>query len=518
MKKLLLYISLFAFTNSLLALQEEQFCVINKPDVQFHLPRFTSQTFIYPRPIFNNVAARQSIWHRFYALRQAQGERGEKACSGALQIIGLYQQTIDSNKVIDYFTFDNKKNLTVRGDNFACDRDIRAEWIGINDPDFFGEFSLNPEQKQAGGLIDYMQDISAYCDNSFFDGWWIGITVPIIVVKNDIGICQSQSTPLILSDSEGIVSKDQECPQDIINAFDQFDWKYARLSPCELRDVGLGNIYLRLGTSYLSQDCNEVGYYTSFILPGDRKQNAKYIFDAFTGNNRHFGIGIGVNLSFRIFDHHEKVCLALFLNIENELYFNNTQMRTFDLKDKPWSRYLLFNSKDGKRNIPGVNILTREVKVKPFNVFDLSTGLRWQTGCFEGEFGYNAWGHGNERIRLQECFPSNYGIAGQGTLTLGCPTCEVGATASCSTISEQGPNDTDNNGSGIFVPITKFDLDFSSVMSREVITHKVHGALGWVYHGQKSDYFFGVGALWEIPENNAAFEQYGAWAKLGGTF
>ncbi|MEX2437969.1 MAG: hypothetical protein WD449_01815 [Candidatus Babeliales bacterium] len=497
MKKLFLIFIITTSFFGLNALEEE--CLIHQPAIAFSLPDFSSQTFIYPRPLFNNLAARQSIWHRYYY---------EKAgdASAALQILGMYQETIASNNVTNYFTFNGKNCLSVRGDAYSCNRDIRAEWIGIDDPNFFGEFSLNPSQRQAGVLLDYMNSFSSYTDAPFFDGWWFGASMPLIMVKNDIGIDQSISATAPC------------CPQDIVQAFDQFSWKYARFSDCELQDLGIGNIYLRLGTAYAAHHGHEIGYYVSAILPGGAHQNAKYIFDPFTGNNRHFGLGLGVTLALRILDYHTNGNIILFFNIENELYLNNTQLRTFDLKGKPWSRYLLYNSLDGERNIPGVNILTREVQIKPYNVFDLSTGLRWQNDCFEGEIGYDLWGHGSERIRLKEPFPKKYGIAGTGTIMRECPECEVGATASCSTIAEQGPNDKDKDNKGIFVPITMLNLDFNSAISREVLTNKFHAAIGYNYQGTCHDLFFAMGAFWEIPENNAAFEQFGAWAKLGGTF
>ena len=498
MKKLIFYALALFCTLPLHSLEEEQ-CIDNR-FVTFSLPNFTSQTFFYPRPVYNNTALKQSIWHRMYSAKEA-------APHSAFQVIGMYQETLNSKKVINYFTFDCKQCLTVKGDNYKCERDIRAEWLGINDANFSGEFSLNPHQRQAGVLIDYLQDVSHYIEGEFFENWWIGVTVPLIVVKNDIGICQS------------IISEPINVQPDIIEAFNQEDWKYARLSPCEHKNLGLGNIYLKLGTDFLSQDGNEVGLYSSFILPGDRVRDPKYLFDAFVGNNRHFGVGMGVNLALRLNEQDHPLGIILFANIENELYFDNTQKRTFDLKGRPWSRYLLFNSIDGERDIPGVNVLTREVKIKPFNIFDLSTGLRFQTCRFEAEIGYDLWGHGDQRILLKQPWDNDkYGIAGQGNLDTDCPRLKIGATASDSTISEQSPNDVDENGDHVFVSVRMNDLDFSSAISRETLTNKFHFALGYVYQGQKLDWFIGAGAYWENPENNGAFEQFGAWGKLGASY
>src|SRR5207244_8999669 len=112
------------------------------------------------------------------------------------------------------------------------------------------------------------------------------------------------------------------------------------------------------------------------------------------------------------------------------------QLRTFDLVNKPWSRYMQYNRKNGppNENIPGVNVLTLKTRVKPFGLFDFTMGMRVKTLHFEYELGYNIWGHAQEQLYLREEFISQcrpeFGIAGVGAINPTAPPDRQVATSS----------------------------------------------------------------------------------------
>ena len=244
------------------------------------------------------------------------------------------------------------------------------------------------------------------------------------------------------------------------------------------------------------------------------------MFEPLVGYNGHFGFGTGVNFQIGLNRNDEFYDVCLFLNLEGVFLTRNWHYRTFDLKGRQWSRYLLFNKKGGPpdQNIPGVNILTRRVKVRPYNIVDFSTGFRIKSEHFEAELGYNIWGHGAERIECVRRFECEWGIAG-----ISQDGDQFARSASLSTICHQEATEEEDipeNGEQepVFVPITDMDLNLDSAESQGALNHKVHAAGGFERKGTSVDVFLGAGAYYEIPQKNSALKTWGAWLKLGGSF
>src|SRR5690606_21046646 len=87
------------------------------------------------------------------------------------------------------------------------------------------------------------------------------------------------------------------------------------------------------------------------------------------------------------------------------------QIRSFDLKNKPWSRYidmyinqeqaqLALTDADAILATPGINILTQHVKVTPGLVHDINSAFVFSVRKFEGEVGYNFFAKRAECVKL----------------------------------------------------------------------------------------------------------------------
>jgi len=480
--------------------------------------RFESKTFMLTRPASHNMALREATWHDFI-----YNKKGDTLAS--YQLIALYQKSVRSDKTAKYFLFNCKSSLTVLGDdqldflphdddgNFLVDRvdrhrDVRAEWLGLPS-DFMGAFSINPIQRQTGVILEYNQSVKKILKNELFGNWYFSVMLPIVVVENNMNICQFD----IHNKKKG-----NERPRDIIEALNQKSWRYARINGKRSR-VNLSMIRARLGSVFLSENNSQIAYYSELLIPTASEDEGKYIFDAISGYNGHLGIGTGVNFQFPITRDGGYYDVCFFTNLEAVFLIRHDQIRTFDLIDRPWSRYLLFNRKDGPPDefVPGVNVLTQRVRVKPYSMIDFSVGWRIKTERVELEFGYNIWGHGNEKIECIKKFCDQWGIAGRRQKG------DVKArSASLSTIYLQKATeneDIDQEDENFeFIPIEECELDLDSATSQSALNHRVHAAIGFEHKGNKIDGFFGAGGFFEFPQKNSALQLWGFWVKLGGSF
>lgn len=273
MKKIVLSIALLSFSFPIIADDEggsEAF------------PDHSSITFMFPDPITHNLMIEQSLWHHY-----TYHKRG--SFQGALQVYPFFQKTrADENRedhIPGYFLINCKNKLLIRGSDLNGQRDVRAEWLGLPS-DFSGEMTISPVQKQYGAGIEYHQNLNRFFTYDFLKYFWVSVTLPIVVAKNNPRIRQSD-----------IVNPGTTDPKDILQAFNQPSWHYAKIDG-ECKKMGIAEAKLRLGSALYKKHRYEVDIWTLLSIPTSSRANPAFLFSPFIGNNRHFTIGSGVNFQF----------------------------------------------------------------------------------------------------------------------------------------------------------------------------------------------------------------------------
>lgn len=483
--------------------------IIIHPNVCDSCPKAQSQSFMFTRPLTQNLAMLDAVWHKFIYEK--------KGCSqSSFQILTAFQQSVhlDNNANVHYF-LPCKNEMLVSGDANLDDlaiRDIRAEWLGLPS-DYRGRFTINPKQKQFGCFFEFNQNLGTLLNHSLFENMWVDVLVPLSIVENNINIKQTESSTSI-----------KQFPDSILQAFCQQDWLYSKIGG-QRSIMSLADFTIKLGSTYTAENDFVLGYYTIFVMPTGNKQDPAFLFSPVAGTNGHFGYGGGIYMQFLCNEHAENFALTMFIDFDSIFFARNKQKRTFNLKDKPLSRYLLFVEKNGLFNqtIPGVNVLTQECQVHPYGFIDFNIGFRLNVQCTELEFCYNIWGHSAEKIFHLKCpFPKDrYGIAGTPSSATGTTV----VTASASTISTIAANDTVTVNCPspclenlVFVPIRECDIDLHSGEARSAFNHKVQLAASFINEGCKFSTFVGFGAFYDLPMKNAALNLIGAWIKGGISF
>lgn len=369
---------------------------------------------------------------------------------------------------------------------------------------------INPEQSQGGVDFKYNQDIGTFLDVPFFRDSWFSVDFPLVVVNNNINLHQTLlSTPT------------SEFPHDIKQAFNNPAWCYGRIG-CNHTAIQIPWITVMMGSPFLAQRYNQIGYYTGITIPTSKKADPKYLFSPLTGYNGHIAINAGVNFNVLLNKEIDRFAACWYLNLDNIFLIRAKQKRTFDLKCKPWSRYMLYHVRcseeqeladipSSQQFVPGVNLLTRDAIVHPYDIIDFATGFRFTIeNKIEVELGYGIWGHTEEWVYLicEQQTPKDCGLIGIAGQTVN----GVPHTASGSTISKQAENDD------FFIPINDFDLDPDSGASYAALNHNAHGSISYLYFGNCFDGFISAGWFLDFPQKNAALQTWGAWGKIGASF
>lgn len=471
------------------------FCVVHADDDELY-----ARSFMLPRSASNHLSIHQHLWHSIVY-------SAKKMVKGCINITPIYQKSLYQDQATGYFLIDGKRQLLVSGDantSDQYDRDIRAEWLGLP-ASFRGTISVFPHQVQLGGWVEYTQHLKRFIDWDFFDNMWIGFRAPVLFVKNRLNPCFLEAP-----------TGKHATPSAVLeHAFNNPAWQFSHFAQ-ETKTTGVSEIRVYVGRTFIDEDHFQLSYETTVLIPAGSHQRARYLFSAFAGLNNHAGFGNKVTLQVLLNKDPERAAWTFFVNLEGILLIQNKQYRTFDLRrgsalavdleQKQWSRFLMFTQEDGTI-LQGVNVLTRKVTVKPYNIVDLSSGWRLRIRSFEWEVGYNLWTHGEELIGIDDpideetCFRP-FGILGSAP----------GKTASRSTIKTLAPDDTE------FTPITNGDLEKKSGAAATALNHKVHMAFGLIHEKEYYSLVGGLGAFIDITQSSGALRTWGCWGKLAAAF
>lgn len=155
--------------------------------------------------------------------------------------------------------------------------------------------------------------------------------------------------------------------------------------------------------------------------PTGSRPNAEFLFPAQVGNGKHWELGGGVGGSWRMWcSEDEEKSFNFIVEADVTHLFKAKQTRTFDLKGKPLSRYMLAEKlaptadfEVTEQLIPGssgfqfaneyapvANITTQRVKVSIGAQGDVVAMFNYTCRGFSWDLGYNFWGMSSSEIHV----------------------------------------------------------------------------------------------------------------------
>ena len=444
------------------------------------------QTYLWTRPLYSFFSIQQNLWFDMVF---------GKYCKQDFQIIGLAQKSNHGVDLNQYFFF-NKPEVIVTSTNakISSTERIRSQWLEGLPENFDGYFKIDPEETREGFFTTWRIDTSGNRRISFLNKSWIAISIPFEYVTHKLN--STYNAP------DGAELK------EALNKF-----KYSKLTP-KTKSVGLSECRLELGFDFCSDERLAAFFSTFLGIPLEPKPTGVNLFEAVRGYTKNVAWGGSLYATFLLNCSLEQQ-FRFFLAMQNVYLVPNKQYRTLNLFGKPVSRYVRFVNKDGEKNLPGIDVLTRYCKVHSYNIGDISAGFVFRWCNFLTQLNYGFWVRGHEQVELSEPWPQDYyGIDAQkdGTTIDGFPL-----TASESSASFLAEPDKNKDDQYVFVPVQFRDLDFLSAGSRGTIVQRIEYSFGWQWNNDQSG-LLGVGGYYEFKQNNCALPMSGAWVKIGFEF
>ncbi|MEX0849628.1 MAG: hypothetical protein WD055_05335 [Candidatus Dependentiae bacterium] len=371
---------------------------------------FTGHTYLAIRPAFTS-----DFPEKVSFFRNPIKKFGDNL-NYAFQVVPLGGQTTNAGDLAEYFSFCNKRCLKVAADgaqDFSVDpraRDVNSFHFNIvgGDNNFESCVCFKPRQSFAGAGFEYQQYLG--CDSI----WWFDISAPILWVKNDMNLCETVSQELggdVPSTSAKNMTEAFSGQKPFVNTVDGEQvaadvWHFGKICGPQSK-TRLGDIEVKVGYDWANCDEYYVRSYVGMVAPTSNKPNAEFMFEPVAGNGAHWGVMSGGYAGVKLWECNDEHVVWANFAANGRYLFKNTQKRSFDIKGKPWSRYMAVfaSAEDAANNIlsSGINLFTRAVEVTPRTQFNLNAALTYDRCNWAGELGYNIYAKQVEKVKIKDC-------------------------------------------------------------------------------------------------------------------
>ncbi len=296
----------------------------------------TSHTFLRPRPLSNNNTIELSLSnyhlyhnnydHKLYTKPELRAQISMQATDLAAHMHSMH--------LTDYFLWDNKREISIREDGSG---DIGSVWLGLITPEraYNSSLHLKPWRDVVASIFTYHHDLS-----SLKEGLWVSLLLPVVDVRHGISFEEWVQGPFgVAENSYG------DALTTAISALNSRDMQYGRVSYHRRSKSGLDDTTIKVGMQLHECEKGHLGVYADVLLPTSPKPKARHLFEPVIGNGGHFGLGLGLNFDALLYNTgKEKWSVQSDLKVRYLL--PSTEKRSFDLKNGPWSRYLLVAHED----------------------------------------------------------------------------------------------------------------------------------------------------------------------------
>ncbi|HLJ31891.1 MAG TPA: hypothetical protein VKU36_05625 [Candidatus Babeliales bacterium] len=496
----------------------------------------TNKTTLTIHPLF--VSQQPELVSGFRNDRNLTREDG---WGGAFQAVLFGSLTMDSEDLAEYFSIDGLQSLIAANDAppFPVKKNLLAQDFNVFtvNNNFESKITTAPQQSVIGLGLHVRQ--SFWKDHDRGRGFWFSFSGPIMHVKNDMNFCE-----FIVNDGGGA----NEAANDVVvanmtEAFQQPAWNYGKIAGA-MKKTGLGDIEAKVGYEWLQHEPAHTETYIGLVIPTGNKNNGEYVFQPIVGRGKNWGLMFGSSLGLEIWNSEDgDKNIRYELVSHTEFLFQNKQRRSFDLKGRPWSRYLpvyanmdeaqaasLLTSPLHAQNAstPGINVFTQEVNVTPGIATDVNTAFIFTWKKFQAEVGYNFLAKRAEKVELACAWqqgPALKHYVGNGT-TNPIRTIQGNRFYEQIVSNIQLPVVIPPTLGTMIIPvplvdyqtslIQEIDLDLNSAATPALLSNTLYATVGFHAYDREYPLFGNLGASYTFSKNNNAVpRRWVLWLKMG---
>lgn len=357
---------------------------------------------------------------------------------------------------------------------------------------------------------------------------WVSFEAPFVHMKNTVDMVETVTFNGGFAIPQGAAPTSQGFNNthffsNMQQAFKADGMLYGKIDGTQTKNT-FAEVKLKAGYTYLHDGRQTLQMYGGIILPTGNKPKSKYLFEPLVGNNKHWGVVVGSYFTRNL--ETQKFTLNLSMDSAIQYLFKNTQMRSFDLAGKPWSRYLGIYADNSQRlkdaangttetqmrfQTWGINYFTQAVTVKPYYLIDFLFNASFVLPHNSAlDFGLKVFSQSGEEVELKNPWQLGPMI---GKLSDGV-TSFLGECAPLRGINNMYSTVVDNSTTNA-IYITQDQLDMTSASQPFRTDYTFYAALHTKLDSQKiKNCILQSGFGYTIASNNATANRWQLW--IGG--
>jgi len=325
------------------------------------------------------------------------------------------------------------KDFLVISGSQTENRNPQKDWLA----DYFGlptDFkSIVRFRPRVSNVIIEAQSFFGF--NTIKKGLYAELFLPIVYTNWDLNIKEKIQNSGENGYAPGYFNANGVDNKDLLSAFTCFisgnqtpqitnttfhHLNHGKMKPKSLRAVHCAELRMNIGYDHFIHTMHHVGIKMQLAAPLGNRPHAEYLFEPIVGNQHHWELGLGITAHAVVWENYitdEKV--DFFIDATANHLFKSHQRRSFDLKQKPNSRYMLaqkmsptiINNLTGD-SIPAIAQFDNEVSsIINLTTYDVNVSVNCQADvalyCSYTKkrnywtFGYSAWKRGCENISIK---------------------------------------------------------------------------------------------------------------------
>jgi hypothetical protein len=392
----------------------------------------------------------------------------EEQWYSSLSAMLVYEKSFRPNKITECFF----------GSALGCERGCEDKFIKIQGSSFLGD-----DRDPKALLADYfylptdfesnvsfqprirtiMADFDYYCDLSgYYSGLYFRVHGPIVHTRWKMGICENIIATGTFSSPAGYFAPGGLTRNQLLQGFTQYaqgcapntvtqtfadlpfglnlfanpittvfqPLRWTKIQRESESKTGVAEIRVEIGRRFADTEDHHFGIDLQFAIPTGPRKTSCLLFGPQIGNGHHFELGAGVHGHWNFWKNEDESAVAGFYVDANLTHmFSAHQIRTFDLKNRPLSRYMTAMRftpaastemvNDSLPNYqfayifapaefaPVANLTTLNVNVSATIQADVVAMLNYTKNNWSFDLGYNFWGRSCEKIDCRTtCCPN----------------------------------------------------------------------------------------------------------------
>lgn len=395
----------------------------------------------------------------------------------------------------------------------AENRDVSARHLNIEtlDNTFKSFISFSPQQHFAGAGFVYRQRL--WHDDCGLVRGWLEISSPLVNIRNSMGFSE-----VVINNGGGVVDAIglDNSPRvgTAKEAFEQPSWKYGRIEAgTTMTRTGFADIELKIGYRSIAEETHNLRSFVGLVIPTGNTPCGRFVFEPIVGNNGHLGVMWGSHYDIKIWSCDDQYA-RVDIDFHARYLFSNHQVRTFDLKDREWSRYMetyrsplaarfAEETDNARSGTSGINLFTVPMRVWPRFLSTVMSSITYVNGSFRGALGYSVFMRQAEFVDFD--YPRKVALKHADGL---------GQTTFARTIKDDfNPviNDTFH-----YAELSERNVNFGSAAHPSTLATSVYGAIA--YLPADESVHASVGVSYEFATINTVLDRFTGWIKAGFSF